>query len=167
MSVSVFTPCLHTLYNQVGMLVSSPHVCIPVRNQAGMLISLPHICMPVRDQVGMLMSLPHVCIPVRDQVGMLTSLPHVCIPVRDQVGKIYEFRLMMDFSGSNRGYCFVTYTNREDARTAITHMNNYQIRPGRFLGVCASVDNCRLFVGGIPKNKQQEEILEEMIKVLF
>lgn len=33
------------------------------------------------------------------------------------------------------------------------------------MGVCASVDNCRLFVGGIPKTKKREEILSEMKKV--
>ena len=33
------------------------------------------------------------------------------------------------------------------------------------IGVCGSVDNCRLFVGGIPKNKKKEEILEEMRKI--
>lgn len=38
-------------------------------------------------------------------------------------------------------------------------------RNGRLLGVCASVDNCRLFVGGIPKSKKREEILTEMKKV--
>ena len=39
------------------------------------------------------------------------------------------------------------------------------LRNGRLLGVCASVDNCRLFVGGIPKTKKREEILTEMRKV--
>lgn len=38
-------------------------------------------------------------------------------------------------------------------------------RNGRLLGVCASVDNCRLFVGGIPKTKKREEIVCEMRKV--
>lgn len=38
-------------------------------------------------------------------------------------------------------------------------------RTGRLLGVCASVDNCRLFVGGIPKTKKREEIMCEMRKV--
>ena len=77
------------------------------------------------------------------------------MPAFERCGAVYEFRLMMDFSGANRGYCFVTYTCREDARRAVAEMNNYEIRRGRFLGVCMSVDNCRLFVGGIPKNKQQ------------
>ena len=44
-------------------------------------------------------------------------------------------------------------------------VNNYEIRKGRLLGACQSVDNCRLFVGGIPKSKKKEEILEEMRKV--
>ena len=77
------------------------------------------------------------------------------MPAFERCGRIYEFRLMMDFSGANRGYCFVTYTCREDARRAVADMNNHEIRRGRFLGVCMSVDNCRLFIGGIPKNKQQ------------
>ncbi|XP_072163108.1 APOBEC1 complementation factor-like isoform X3 [Diadema setosum] len=87
------------------------------------------------------------------------------VPVFMKIGKIYELRLMMDFSGSNRGYAFVMYTSREDAKKAVKQLNNYEIRKGRYLGVCPSVDNCRLFVGGIPKNKKREEILAEMAKV--
>lgn len=86
-------------------------------------------------------------------------------PVFQKIGKIYEFRLMMDFSGSNRGFAFCTYCNQSDAKRAIQELNNYEILKGRYLGVCSSVDNCRLFVGGIPKNKQKEEIMSEMSKV--
>ncbi|XP_076450587.1 APOBEC1 complementation factor-like isoform X2 [Babylonia areolata] len=87
------------------------------------------------------------------------------VPVFEKVGPIYEFRLMMDFSGSNRGYAFCMYTTRTDAKRAIKELNNYEIKKGRLLGVCSSVDNCRLFVGGIPKNKNREDILAEMSKV--
>lgn len=87
------------------------------------------------------------------------------IPLCEKTGKVYEMRMMMDFNGNNRGYAFVTFTNRQDARDAIKQLNNYEIRNGRLLGVCASVDNCRLFVGGIPKTKRREEILVEMRKV--
>lgn len=34
------------------------------------------------------------------------------VPLFELVGKIYEFRLMMEYSGQNRGYAFVTYANR-------------------------------------------------------
>ena len=87
------------------------------------------------------------------------------VPVFEKVGPIYEFRLMMDFSGSNRGYAFCMYTNKADAKRAIKELNNYEIKKSRLLGVCSSVDNCRLFVGGIPKNKNREDILSEMSKV--
>lgn len=43
--------------------------------------------------------------------------------------------------------------------------DNYEIRPGKHLGVCISVANNRLFVGSIPKNKTKENILEEFSKV--
>ena len=52
-----------------------------------------------------------------------------------------------------------------DAKRAIKELNNYEVKKGRLLGVCSSVDNCRLFVGGIPKNKNREDILTEMSKV--
>ncbi|XP_055360210.1 APOBEC1 complementation factor isoform X2 [Betta splendens] len=87
------------------------------------------------------------------------------VPLCEKFGQIYEVRMMMDFNGNNRGYAFVTFTNKQEARTAMKQLNNYEIRNGRLLGVCASVDNCRLFVGGIPKTKKREEILSEMRKV--
>ncbi|NXP21384.1 A1CF factor, partial [Scytalopus superciliaris] len=87
------------------------------------------------------------------------------IPLCEKIGKIYEMRMMMDFNGNNRGYAFVTFSSKQEAKNAIKTLNNYEIRNGRLLGVCASVDNCRLFVGGIPKTKKREEILSEMKKV--
>lgn len=87
------------------------------------------------------------------------------VPLCEKFGKIYEVRMMMDFNGNNRGYAFVTFSNKQEAKTAMKQLNNFEIRSGRLLGVCASVDNCRLFVGGIPKTKKREEILLEMKKV--
>lgn len=54
--------------------------------------------------------------------------------------------------------CLLSIRNFNDSLTV-------PFRNGRLLGVCASVDNCRLFVGGIPKTKKKEEILAEMKKV--
>ncbi|XP_035274579.1 RNA-binding protein 47-like isoform X3 [Anguilla anguilla] len=87
------------------------------------------------------------------------------VPIFETVGRIYEMRLMMDFDGKNRGYAFVMYTQKQEAKRAVRELNNYEVRPGRLLGVCCSVDNCRLFIGGIPKTKKREEILEEVSKV--
>ena len=86
------------------------------------------------------------------------------VPVFEKVGTIYELRLMMDFSGSTRGFGFVQFTNPRDAERAVKELNNYEIRPSRHVGVVKSVDNCRLFVGGLPKNKTKQEIEDELNK---
>ena len=43
-------------------------------------------------------------------------------------------------------------------------LNNFEIKPGKFLKVNASVANVRLFVGNIPKNRTRDEIFEEFRK---
>ncbi|XP_071550133.1 probable RNA-binding protein 46 isoform X2 [Panulirus ornatus] len=87
------------------------------------------------------------------------------VPAMEQAGKIYDVRLMMDAPGVNRGYGFVQYSNRQEAEKALLTLNSYEIRPNRYLGVTRSVDNNRLFVGGIPKNLSREEVQEEMKRV--
>ncbi|XP_056156128.1 probable RNA-binding protein 46 [Lampris incognitus] len=87
------------------------------------------------------------------------------VPLFERAGTIYEFRLMMEFSGENRGYAFVMYTTREAAQRAIQLFDNHEVRPGKVIGVCVSLDNCRLFIGSIPKDKSKEEIMEEMSMV--
>jgi len=80
------------------------------------------------------------------------------VPVFERVGQIYEMRLMMDFSGSNRGFGFVMYSSPDIATLAIKTLNNYEIRPGRRIGVVMSINNCRLFIGNIPSDKNEEDI---------
>lgn len=87
------------------------------------------------------------------------------VPIFERVGMIYELRLMMDFSGSNRGYFFVRYTCKEDAKRAVRELNNYEIRPGKPLGVIHSVDNRKLWISGIPQNRSPSEIQAEMEKL--
>jgi RNA recognition motif-containing protein len=80
------------------------------------------------------------------------------VPVFEKIGVIYELRLMMDFSGSNRGYGFVMYSSPETADLAVKKLNNYEIREGRRIGVVKSVNNCRLFIGGLPSDKSEDDI---------
>lgn len=54
------------------------------------------------------------------------------------------------------------YTCPEDAQRAVAELNEYEIRHKKYIGVVMSKDNCRLFVGKIPKDKSAEEIKEEM-----
>ncbi|VEN50748.1 unnamed protein product [Callosobruchus maculatus] len=88
------------------------------------------------------------------------------IPLFEQCGAIWDLRLMMDpMTGTNRGYAFVTFTNRDAAQQAVHKLDNYEIKPGKTLKINISVPNLRLFVGNIPKSKGKEEILEEFGKL--
>ncbi|XP_069693784.1 probable RNA-binding protein 46 [Periplaneta americana] len=88
------------------------------------------------------------------------------VPLFENYGNIYQLRLMMDFSGSNRGFAFIQFSKPSEAEMAVKEMNNYEIRPKRYIGVVKSVDNCRLFVGGLPKNKTKEEVFTELSKIV-
>jgi len=97
----------------------------------------------------------------------VTRIPRDCfekelLPVFTKVGPIYEHRLMMEQNGLNRGYAYVQFTNIQDAKEAVKKLNNHEIRPGRHLVVTKSVDNRRLWVNGIPKNRNSQEIRAEM-----
>jgi RNA recognition motif-containing protein len=54
------------------------------------------------------------------------NLEHI-IPIFEKIGTIYELRLLMDFSRSNRGFGFVRYTTVEDAQKAVRTLDNFKI----------------------------------------
>ena len=71
--------------------------------------------------------------PDRSCEVFVGKIPRDCfedeiIPMLESIGRIYEFRLMMEYSGYNRGYGFVMYTTREDAKKAVLDLNNFEIR---------------------------------------
>lgn len=87
------------------------------------------------------------------------------IPLFEKCGKIWDMRLMMDpITGWNRGFCFVTFCDKDSAAEAVSQLDGFEIRKGKTLKVNISIANLRLFVGNIPKNKTKEEIKEEFGK---
>jgi len=81
------------------------------------------------------------------------------IPMFEQFGRIYEMRLKMDpSSGLGRGFCFVMYSCKEEAIKCVRQLKWYEIAPGQFLKVNIQINNSRLFVGNIPKEKSKEEL---------
>ncbi|XP_060692619.1 dead end protein 1 [Hemiscyllium ocellatum] len=82
------------------------------------------------------------------------------IPLFQMAGKLYEFRLMMTFSGENRGFAYAKYANRWYAQCAVAMFNGYPIRDGLPMVVCKSTEKNELCVRGIPLGKQRLEVLE-------
>ncbi|KAK1130087.1 hypothetical protein K0M31_019771 [Melipona bicolor] len=82
------------------------------------------------------------------------------VHIFSSVGTIYELRLMMEFSGTNRGYCFIMYTTEEEAARAVKELHHYEIYPGKRLGVVPSANNCRLCINRLPRNLDSKSIIK-------
>ncbi|XP_069358863.1 uncharacterized protein [Maniola hyperantus] len=102
--------------------------------------------------------------PSRNCEVFIGRIPHDCfedtlVPLFWQAGQLFEFRLMINFSGWNRGYAFAMYATVAEASNAIRLFNNYMIRPSWQLGVCPSINNCRIFISRIPPTMPSDEIV--------
>lgn len=75
---------------------------------------------------------------------------HQLIPLFQRAGRLYEFRLMMTFSGLNRGFAYARYSSRRGAQAAIATLHNHPLRPCCPLLVCLSTEKCELSVDGLP-----------------
>ncbi|GLV35858.1 Syncrip [Carabus blaptoides fortunei] len=108
--------------------------------------------------------------PERGSEVFVGHLPRDCfedelVPMLETVSQIYEMRLMMNFTGYNRGFAFVTFFNQYEAWRVVQALDEFEIRPGCKLALSKSINNCRLYVGGIPHDKTKADVWEEMRKI--
>jgi hypothetical protein len=67
---------------------------------------------------------------------------------------------------------FVGYADREETDLerkltvcrVVLQLNGYEVRKGKGIAILPSLNNHRLFVGNIPKNRDREELFEEFTK---
>ncbi|XP_031175423.1 dead end protein 1 [Sander lucioperca] len=89
----------------------------------------------------------------------------VLIPLFSSVGPLWEFRLMMNFSGQNRGFAYGKYGSPAVATEAINLLHGYVVEPGFRLSVRRSTEKRHLCMGNLPAATQQEELLQ-VLRVL-
>ncbi|NXL72954.1 DND1 protein, partial [Leptocoma aspasia] len=87
------------------------------------------------------------------------------IPLFESAGKLYEFRLMMTFSGLNRGFAYARYASRQDAQSAIATLHRFQLRKGCAIVVCWSTQKRELVVNGLAASVSLRE-LEAMLQMV-
>lgn len=81
-----------------------------------------------------------------------------------KVGEIFQIRLMMTENHlQNRGFAYVSYIKTSFAKEAIKKLHRQPFNLNN-LSVQISLDNCRIFVGGIPIAKSKDEIWLELQK---
>ncbi|XP_067312574.1 dead end protein 1 [Pseudorasbora parva] len=81
------------------------------------------------------------------------------IPLFQSVGTLYEFRLMMNFSGQNRGFAYAKYGDPFTASTAVMTLHQYPLQEGACLTVRRSTEKRQLRLGDLPTNVNQAEML--------
>lgn len=82
------------------------------------------------------------------------------IPMFEAAGPLYQFRMMIDFNDQGRGFAFATYFNYKSAKRAVERFNNYKLRPNVRLCVQHSIDNCRLYVGNLPRTARRSDVYD-------
>ena len=73
------------------------------------------------------------------------------IPMFESIGKLWELRVLTNKAGQNRGFGFVTYCDKKDAKKACETFDGMEVRPKKKIVVKLSVQFTRLHVMGVPK----------------
>nr|AQY10189.1 dead end [Colossoma macropomum] len=81
------------------------------------------------------------------------------IPLFQSIAPLYEFRLMMNFSGQNRGFAYAKYGDPATAAAAIQALNQYPPQEGVRLVVRKSTEKRQLCLGDLPSGMGREELL--------
>ncbi|CAG0888997.1 unnamed protein product, partial [Cyprideis torosa] len=87
------------------------------------------------------------------------------LPYLVKCGMVYELRILWDPElDENKGFGFVTYSNSDEAKAAVAefHLHKMAADQQHILKVTFSSPNTRLYVAGIPKTKDKEDIRQEL-----
>ncbi|KAM6949017.1 dead end protein 1-like [Aplochiton taeniatus] len=87
------------------------------------------------------------------------------IPLFSEVGPLWEFRLMMNYNGHNRGFAFAKYDSPKTVEAAIRQLHGHQLRWGWCLCVQRSIEKRQLCLQALPPNIEQEELQKTLEEV--
>lgn len=83
------------------------------------------------------------------------------LPLFASVGDIRMFRLMMNFSGTNRGFAYLTYADRAASELALQLFDRCPVGPPgprHRLHVQISANRCSLLMGNMHKDLHADDI---------
>ncbi|XP_019110066.1 dead end protein 1 [Larimichthys crocea] len=90
----------------------------------------------------------------------LDAYEDLLIPLFSLVGPLWEFRLMMNFSGQNRGFAYAKYGSPAIANTAIRLLHGHMLEPGCYLVVRHSTEKRQLCIKDLPGKTKQADLLK-------
>ena len=71
------------------------------------------------------------------------------IPLFETIGVVMQFRLMMDYSGLNRGFGYIIFADPADGYRAITYLNDILVSSWCRLQLTVSRNTRSLWLGNI------------------
>lgn len=107
-------------------------------------------------------------IPEKDSELYITRIPHKAtikdlVEFFEQPGEIYQIKLMMRWNPQkNRGFGYVTYMNKTLAQKALDELQDKVFQDGTSLVLELSHNNCRIYLGGLPRIKNKDEIWQAL-----
>ncbi|ETN65106.1 hypothetical protein AND_003133 [Anopheles darlingi] len=90
--------------------------------------------------------------------------PEELIPILSAAGQVYKIRLYQDYSGLNRGFCYVNYTSFEASCKAMK-LNGLEVVRGQRLKVFPSKHIRTIAMMNIEKTMNQTAIREKIADV--
>ncbi|KAK5865299.1 hypothetical protein PBY51_016474 [Eleginops maclovinus] len=90
----------------------------------------------------------------------LNTYEDVLIPLFRSVGPLWEFRLMMNFSGQNRGFAYAKYSSPYVVRAAVRLLNGHKLESGFCLSVRCSTEKRDLCIGQLPASTEPDQLLQ-------
>lgn len=81
----------------------------------------------------------------------------------EQIGKLFDVKLISTLNGTeNKGFGYVRYFSKALAQKAQKTLSNKPFK-GVLLSLHTTVENCRIFLWGIPLDKSKNEVWEALI----
>lgn len=81
-------------------------------------------------------------------------------------GNFHEICLMMDATTQrHRGFAFIKCDSEASQKVVIERLNDYEIRPEKRLKLTTYQPNRCLYIGNIPKSKDQQQLTDEFTKM--
>lgn len=85
------------------------------------------------------------------------------MPIFLNFGEVQQFRLMVTFSGYNRGFGYLSYESEYDPFTIVQFLNDFEFFTGQHLRASLSSNECRLHLANIPMSVVNFEV-EQLVK---
>lgn len=98
----------------------------------------------------------------------ISQIPHFIseeelMPLFLKFGDVYKFRLMVKFSGLNRGFGYLCYESDFKTVAVVNLLDDFQLNSGCRLRATLSNNECRLYMANIPMTVMDFEI-EKLVK---